>query len=233
MSNKTNLQRIRLEAMGIDVWRLRGQVNASATINAAGSSTGSANEVPPRGAEPQRSVDDRDLINGSPNEPVPADSVQMRLEKAGSSPEPADAAPISAGDHGASRELHAAFYDYRTLLICVVAQREEEEGRLVQFADDVVRAYNGLEVRSLSRMAWKQAGADLPSELVAIVKRSSAPVGLIILDDSVSASEGKGVIGLLGGTSKEVRWIDLVLSRETLPQTDMKRRLWEALSQNG
>lgn len=233
MSNKTNLQRIRLEAMGIDVWRLRGQVNASAAINAAGSSAGWANEVQPRAAEPERSVDDRDLINGSPNEPVPTDSVQVRLEKAGSSPEPADAAPIPVGDHGASRELHAAFYDYRTLLICVVAQQEEEEGRLVQFADDVVRAYNGLEVRSLSRMAWKQLGADLPSELVATVKRSSAPVGLIILDDSVSASEGKGVIDLLGGTSNEVRWIDLVLSRETLPQTNMKRRLWETLSQNG
>ena len=233
MSNKTNLQRIRLEAMGIDVWRLRGQVNASAAINAAGSSAGWANEVQPRAAEPERSVDDRDLINGSPNEPVLTDSVQVRLEKAGSSPEPADAAPIPVGDHGASRELHAAFYDYRTLLICVVAQQEEEEGRLVQFADDVVRAYNGLEVRSLSRMAWKQLGADLPSELVATVKRSSAPVGLIILDDSVSASEGKGVIDLLGGTSNEVRWIDLVLSRETLPQTNMKRRLWETLSQNG
>ena len=219
--------------MGIDVWRLRGQANASAAINAAGSSAGRANEVPPRAAEPQRSVDDRDLINGSPNEPVPTDSIQMRLEKVGSSPEPADAAPIPVGDHGATRELHAAFYDYRTLLICVVAQQEEEEGRLVQFADDVVRAYNGLEVRSLSRMAWKQLGADLPSELVATVRRSSAPVGLIILDDSVSASEGKGVIDLLGGTSKEVRWIDLVLSRETLPQTNMKRRLWETLSQNG
>lgn len=233
MSNKTNLQRIRLEAMGIDVWRLRGQVNASAAINAAGSSAGWANEVPPQAAEPERSVDDRDLINGSSNEPVSTDSVQVRLEKAGSSPEPADAAPIPVGDHGASRELHAAFYDYRTLLICVVAQQEEEEGRLVQFADDVVRAYNGLEVRSLSRMAWKQLGADLPSELVATVKRSSAPVGLIILDDSVSASEGKGVIDLLGGTSNEVRWFDLVLSRETLPQTNMKRRLWETLSQNG
>ena len=81
-------------------------------------------------------------------------------------------------------------------------------------------------------MAWKQAGADLPSELVATVKRSSAQVGVIILDDTVSASEGKGIIDLLGG-SKEVRWIDLVLSRETLPQTNMKRRLWETLSQNG
>ena len=157
----------------------------------------------------------------------------MQAEKASSSPEPADAASAAAGDIAASRELHAAFYDYRTLLICVVAERDQEEGRLVQFADDVVRAYNGLEVRSLSRMAWKQAGADLPSELVATVKRSSAQVGIIILDDSVSASEGKGVIDLLGGTSKEVRWIDLVLSRETVPQTDMKRRLWETLSQNG
>ena len=115
----------------------------------------------------------------------------------------------------------------------MVAERDQEEGRLVQFADDVVRAYNGLEVRSVSRMAWKQVGADLPSELVATVKRSSAPVGLIILDDTVSASEGKGITDLLGGTSKEVRWIDLVLSRETLPQTNMKRRLWETLSQNG
>ena len=157
----------------------------------------------------------------------------MRLEKAGSSPEPADSVPASVSDIAASRELHAAFYDYRTLLICVVAERDEEEGRLVQFADDVVRAYNGLEVRSLSRMAWKQSGADLPSELIATVKRSSAQVGVIILDDSVSVSEGRGVIDLLGGTSKEVRWIDLVLSRETVAQTDMKRRLWETLSQNG
>ena len=68
--------------MGIDVWRLRGQVNASAAINAAGSSAGRANEVRPRAAEPERSVDDRDLINGSPDEPVPTDSVQVRLEKA-------------------------------------------------------------------------------------------------------------------------------------------------------
>ena len=136
-------------------------------------------------------------------------------------------------DIAASRELHAAFYDYRTLLICVVAERDEEEGRLVQFADDVVRAYNGLEIRSLSRMAWKQAGADLPSELVATVKRSSAQVGVIILGDTLSASEGKGIIDLLGLVSKDVRWVDLVLGRETLPQTDMKRRLWETLSQNG
>ena len=233
MSNKTNLQSVRLEAMGIDVWRLRGQVNASAAINAAVSSAGEADEAQATAFEPQRSVDDRDLTNVNPNEPARADSVEMRVEKAGSSPEPIDAVPAPAGDTAASRELHAAFYDYRTLLICVVAQQEEEEGRLVQFADDVVRAYNGLEVRSLSRMAWKQLGADLPSELVATVKRSSAPVGLIILDDSVSASEGKGVIDLLGGTSKKVRWIDLVLSRETLPQTNMKRRLWETLSQNG
>ncbi len=215
--------------MGIDVWRLRGRSNTSAAV----SSAGEANEVQAPSVETQRSVDDRDLTNVSPNGPARADSVQVLAEKASSSPEAADVASAAVGGIAASRELHAAFYDYRTLLICVVAQREEEEGRLVQFADDVVRAYNGLEVRSLSRMAWKQAGADLPSELVAIVKRSSAQVGVIILDDSVSASEGKGVIDLLGGTSKEVRWIDLVLSRETLPQTDMKRRLWETLSQNG
>ena len=229
MSNKTNLQSIRLEAMGIDVWRLRGRSNKSAAV----SSAGETDEVQARAVEQQGSVDDRDLTNVSPNESGRADSVQVQAEKASSSPEHADAASAAAGDIAASRELHAAFYDYRTLLICVVAERDQEEGRLVQFADDVVRAYNGLEVRSLSRMAWKQAGADLPSELVATVKRSSAQVGVIILDDSVSVSEGKGVIDLLGGTSKEVRWIDLVLSRETVAQTDMKRRLWETLSQNG
>ena len=215
--------------MGIDVWRLRGRSNSSAAI----SSAGEADEAQVLAVEQQGSVDDGDLINVSPNESGRADSVQVQAERASSSPAPADAASAAAGDIASSRELHAAFYDYRTLLICVVAERDQEEGRLVQFADDVVRAYNGLEVRSLSRMAWKQAGADLPSELVATVKRSSAQVGVIILDDSVSASEGKGVIDLLGGTSKEVRWIDLVLSRETVPQTDMKRRLWETLSQNG
>ncbi|MEK9588077.1 MAG: hypothetical protein VW349_06535, partial [Gammaproteobacteria bacterium] len=218
-----------LEAMGIDVWRLRVRSNTSAAV----SSAGEANEVPPRAAEQQGSVDDGDLINVSPNESGRADSVQVQAEKASSSPEAADVASAAVGDIAASRELHAAFYDYRTLLICVVAERDQEEGRLVQFADDVVRAYNGLEVRSLSRMAWKQAGADLPSELVAIVKRSSAQVGVIILDDTVSASEGKGIIDLLGLVSKDVRWIDLALSRETVPQTDMKRRLWETLSQNG
>ena len=229
MSNKTNIKSARLEAMGIDVWRLRGRSNTSAAV----SSAGEADEVQAPSVEPQRSVDDRDLTNVSPNEPARADSVQMRVEKAGSSPEPIDAVPAAAGDTGASRELHAAFYDYRTLLICVVAERDQEEGRLVQFADDVVRAYNGLEVRSLSRMAWKQAGADLPSELVATVKRSSAQVGIIIVGDTVSASEVKGIIDLLVLVSKEVRWVDLVLSRETLPQTDMKRRLWETLGQNG
>ncbi len=229
MSNKQNLQSVRLEAMGIDVWRLRVRSNTSAGV----SSAGEADEAQVLAAEQQGSVDDGDLINVSPNESGRADSVQVQAEKASSSPEPADAASAAAGYIAASRELHAAFYDYRTLLICVVAERDQEEGRLVQFADDVVRAYNGLEVRSLSRMAWKQVGADLPSELVATVKRSSAQVGVIILDDSVSASEGKGVIDLLGGTSKEVRWIDLVLSRETVAQTDMKRRLWETLSQNG
>ena len=215
--------------MGIDVWRLRGRSNTSAGV----SSAGEADEAQVLAVEQQGSVDDGDLINVSPNESGRADSVQVQAEKGSSSPEHADAASAAAGDIAANRELHAAFYDYRTLLVCVVAERDQEEGRLVQFADDVVRAYNGLEVRSLSRMAWKQAGADLPSELVATVKRSSAQVGVIILDDSVSASEGKGVIDLLGGTSKEVRWIDLVLSRETVPQTDMKRRLWETLSQNG
>ena len=229
MSNKTNIKSARLEAMGIDVWRLRGRLYTSAAV----SSAGEADEAKATAFEPQRSVDDRDLTNVSPNEPARADSVQMRVEKAGSSPEPIDAVPAAAGDTGASRELHAAFYDYRTLLICVVAERDQEEGRLVQFADDVVRAYNGLEVRSLSRMAWKQAGADLPSELVATVKRSSAQVGIIIVGDTVSASEVKGIIDLLVLVSKEVRWVDLVLSRETLPQTDMKRRLWETLGQNG
>jgi hypothetical protein len=229
MSNKQNLQSVRLEAMGIDVWRLRGRSNTSAAV----SSAGEAHEVQAPSVEPQRSVDDRDLTNVSPNGPARADSVQALAEKASSSPEAADVASAAVGGIAASRELHAAFYDYRTLLICVVAERDQEEGRLVQFADDVVRAYNGLEVRSLSRMAWKQAGADLPSELVAIVKRSSAQVGVIILDDTVSASEGKGIIDLLGLVSKDVRWIDLALSRETVPQTDMKRRLWETLSQNG
>jgi hypothetical protein len=229
MSNKQNLQSVRLEAMGIDVWRLRGRSNTSAAV----SSAGEAHEVQAPSVEPQRSVDDRDLTNVSPNGPARADSVQVLAEKASSSPEAADVASAAVGGIAASRELHAAFYDYRTLLICVVAERDQEEGRLVQFADDVVRAYNGLEVRSLSRMAWKQAGADLPSELVAIVKRSSAQVGVIILDDTVSASEGKGIIDLLGLVSKDVRWIDLALSRETVPQTDMKRRLWETLSQNG
>ena len=229
MSNKQNLQSIRLEAMGIDVWRLRVRSNTSAAI----SSSGEADEAQVLAVEQQGSVDDGDLINVSPNESGRADSVQVQAEKASSSPEPADAASAAAGDIAASRELHAAFYDYRTLLVCVVAARDQEEGRLVQFADDVVRAYNGLEVRSLSRMAWKQAGADLPSELVATVKRSSAQVGIIILGDSVSASEGKGIIDLLGLVSKDVRWVDLVLCRETLPQTDMKRRLWGTLSQNG
>ena len=229
MSNKTNLQSIRLEAMGIDVWRLRGRSNKSAAV----SSAGETDEVQARAVEQQGSVDDRDLTNVSPNGPTRADSVQVLAEKAPSSPEAADAVPASVVDIAASRELYAAFYDYRTLLICVVAERDEEEGRLVQFADDVVRAYNGLEIRSLSRMAWKQAGADLPSELVATVKRSSAQVGVIILGDTLSASEGKGIIDLLGLVSKDVRWVDLVLGRETLPQTDMKRRLWETLSQNG
>ena len=215
--------------MGIDVWRLRGRSNTSAAV----SSAGEADEVQARAVEQQGSVDDRDLTNVSPNGPTRADGVQMLAEKASSSPEAADAVPASVGDIAASRELHAAFYDYRTLLICVVAERDEEEGRLVQFADDVVRAYNGLEVRSLSRVAWRQAGADLPSELVATVKRSSAQVGITILGDTVSASEGKGIIDLLGLVSKKVRWVDLFLSRETLPQTDMKRRLWETLSQNG
>ena len=229
MSNKTNLQSARLEAMGIDVWRLRGRSNTSTVV----SSEGEADQAQARAVEPQRSVDDRDLTNASLNEPARADSVQVPAEKVSSSPEPADAVPASVGDIAASRELHAAFYDYRTLLICVVAERDQEEVRLVQFADDVVRAYNGLEVRSLSRMAWKQVGADLPSELVATVKGSSAQVGIIIVGDTVSASEGKGIIDLLVLVSKEVRWVDLVLSRETLPQTDMKRRLWETLSQNG
>jgi hypothetical protein len=229
MLTKTNLQSVRLEAMGIDVWRLRVRSNTSAGV----SSAGEANEVPPRAAEQQGSVDDGDLINVSPNESGRADSVQVQAEKTSSSPEAADVASAAVGGIAASRELHAAFYDYRTLLICVVAERDQEEGRLVQFADDVVRAYNGLEVRSLSRMAWKQAGADLPSELVAIVKRSSAQVGVIILDDTVSASEGKGIIDLLGLVSKDVRWIDLALSIETVPQTDMKRLLWETLIQNG
>ena len=215
--------------MGIDVWRLRGRSNKSAAV----SSAGETDEVQARAVEQQGSVDDRDLTNVSPNGPTRADSVQVLAEKAPSSPEAADAVPASVADIAASRELHAAFYDYRTLLICVVAERDEEEGRLVQFADDVVRAYNGLEIRSLSRMAWKQAGADLPSELVATVKRSSAQVGVIILGDTLSASEGKGIIDLLGLVSKDVRWVDLVLGRETLPQTDMKRRLWETLSQNG
>ena len=228
MSNKTNLQSARLEAMGIDVWRLRGRSNTSTVV----SSEGEADEAQARAVEPQRSVDDRDLSNVSSNEPARADSVQVPAEKVLFSPEPADAVPASVGDIAASRELHAAFYDYRTLLICVVAERDQEEVRLVQFADDVVRAYNGLEVRSLSRMAWKQAGADLPSELVATVKRSSAQIGIIIVGDTVSAGEGKGIIDLLVLVSKEVRWVDLVLSRETLPQTDMKRRLWETLSQN-
>ena len=229
MSNKTNLQSARLEAMGIDVWRLRGRSNTSTVV----SSEGEADEAQARAVEPQRSVDDRDLTNVSPNGPARADSVQVLAEKASSSPEAADVASAAVSDIAASRELHAAFYDYRTLLICVVAERDQEEVRLVQFADDVVRAYNGLEVRSLSRMAWKQAGADLPSELVATVKRSSAQVGVIILDDTVSATEGRGIIDLLGLVSKDVRWIDLALSRKTLPQTDMKRRLWETLSQNG
>ena len=172
MSNKQNLQSIRLEAMGIDVWRLRVRSNTSAAI----SSAGEANEVQTRAAEQQGSVDDRDLTNVSRNGPTRADSVQVLAEKASSSPEAADVASVAVGGIAASRELHAAFYDYRTLLICVVAERDEEEGRLVQFADDVVRAYNGLEVRSLSRLAWNQAGADLPSELVATVRRSSAQV---------------------------------------------------------
>ena len=229
MSKKTRLQKIRLEAMGIDVWRLRGRSNTSTAV----SSASGADEVQARAAEPRLPADDRDLINVSPNEAALADSVQMQVEKASSSTEPLDAVPVPAGDNAANRELHAAFHDYRTLLICVVSERDEEEGRLVQFADDVVRAYNGLEVRSLSRMTWTQAGADLPSELVATVKRSSAQVGIIILDDTVSESVGKGIISLLGVVSKEVRWVDLVLSRETLPQTKMKRRLWETLSQNG
>ena len=85
MSNKTNLQSVRLEAMGIDVWRLRGRLNTSAAV----SSAGEADEAQATAFEPQRSVDDRDLTNVSPNEPARADSVQMPVEKAGSSPEPA------------------------------------------------------------------------------------------------------------------------------------------------
>ena len=131
MSNKTNLKSARLEAMGIDVWRLRGRSNTS-TVD---SSEGEADEAQARAVETQRSVDDRDLTNVSPSEPARADSVQLSAEKASSSPEPADAVPASVGDIAASRELHAAFYDYRTLLICVVAERDQEEGRLVQFAD--------------------------------------------------------------------------------------------------
>ena len=81
--------------MGIDVWRLRGQVNASAAINAAVSSAGEADEAQATAFEPQRSVDDRDLTNVNPNEPARADSVEMRVEKAGScllytSPSPRD-----------------------------------------------------------------------------------------------------------------------------------------------
>ena len=81
--------------MGIDVWRLRGQVNASAAISTVDSSAGEADEAQARAVETQRSVDDRDLTNVSPSEPARADSVQLSAEKASSSPEPADAVPAS------------------------------------------------------------------------------------------------------------------------------------------
>ena len=100
--------------MGIDVWRLRGRSNTSTIAG----SEGEADQAQARAVEPQRSVDDRDLTNVSLNEPARADSVQVPAEKVSSSPEPADAVPASVGDIAASRELHAAFYDYRTLLIC-------------------------------------------------------------------------------------------------------------------
>ena len=94
MSTKTNLQSVRLEAMGIDVWRLRGRSNTSAGVNSAGE----ADEAQTRAAEQQGSVDDGDLINVSPNESGRADSVQVQAEKASSSPEPADAASAAVGD---------------------------------------------------------------------------------------------------------------------------------------
>ena len=52
--------------MGIDVWRLRGRLNTSAAV----SSAGKTDEAQATAFEPQRSVDDRDLTNVSPNEPA-------------------------------------------------------------------------------------------------------------------------------------------------------------------
>ena len=81
MSNKTNLQSARLEAMGIDVWRLRGRSNTSTVV----SSEGEADEAQARAVEPQRSVDDRDLSNVSSNEPARAGSLELTLLKSRSS----------------------------------------------------------------------------------------------------------------------------------------------------
>ncbi len=219
MTQLSKYHRAALNAMGIDIWRQRGRK--------AGVSVASLAEVGDVPSPPQ-------VIEPLASEPLAESSAFVTA-----------AGGHDVGQEALSPNLRWAVRDYRTLLVVVVNEANADGEALDVFADDVARAYNGVEVKPNCLEAPLEPETDQFQGLREVLRRSSSRVALLLGGELLKQEQLADLQLFLGtltepqahmldGAQAEHRvWIPCVFSSESPQQLLMKRRLWLELSRAG
>ena len=219
MTQLSKHHRAALNAMGIDIWRQRGR---NAGLPAASSVDAGDSPSPPHVIEPQAS------------EPLAEPSA---LVPHATRPE--------VGRETLSPNLRWSVRDYRTLLVVIVNEASAEGEALEAFADDVARAYNGVEVTPNRFSVPLDAETDQFQSLAEALKRSSSRVALLLGGESLKQDQLADLQLFLrtheepqahiedGPRAEQRVWIPCGFSSESSQQLSMKRWLWLELSRAG
>ena len=123
----------------------------------------------------------------------------------------------------------------------IVKELSSESGVLTALADDVARAYNGVEMKAGTLTDVSGVNSDLLQSLADPFQRSSARVALLLIDEALEHHEPEDLLSFLRGQTEQKEegvpgrrhWIHCNLSSLAERQLLMKRRLWMELNQVG
>ena len=218
MTQLSKHHRAALNAMGIDIWRRRGR---NAGLPAVFSVEADDLPSPPHVIEPQSS----ELL-----------AEPSALVHHATRPE--------VGRETLSPNLRWSVRDYRTLLVVIVNEASAKGEGLEAFADDVARAYNGVELTPTCFSVPLDAETD-QFHLAEALRRSSSRVALLLGGESLKQDQLADLELFLrtrtepqAHTQDDARaeqrvWIPCGFSSESPQQLLMKRRLWLELSRAG
>ena len=219
MTQLSKHHRAALNAMGIDIWRQRGR---NAGLPAVFSVEADDLPSPPHVIEPQASE-----LLAEPSALVP------------------HATRPEVGRETLSPNLRWSVRDYRTLLVVIVNEASAEGEALEAFADDVARAYNGVELTPTRFSVPLDAETDQFQSLAEALRRSSSRVALLLGGESLKQDQLADLELFLrthaepqahtqdGARAEQRVWIRCGFSSESPQQLLMKRRLWLELSRAG